>query len=83
MGVLYPSHGACTLKVLDLNVILSFYRVLPLSGLCEELEASAGHNMLEVLSLEVPIGGHASRVHFIGSIIRKVGKVLVKPGGLR
>ena len=39
--------------------------------------------MLEVLSLEVRIGGHASRVHFIGSIIRKVGKVLVKPGGLR
>ena len=62
---------ARTLKVLDLTVSLA--------GLCEELEAMAGHNMLETLSLEVGVDGHEP-VHLIGFIIHNVGKVLVKPG---
>ena len=64
---------ARTLKVLDLTVSL------PLAGLCEELEAMAGHNMLEALSLEVGVDGHEP-VHLIRFIIHNVGKVLVKPG---
>ena len=56
VGIL--SLSACTLKVLDLRVSLYHlnYRVRPLAGLCEELEAMAGHsltNMPEALSLEV------------------------------
>ena len=71
---------ARTLKVLELTVPLcddAFF--LPLAGLCEELEAMAGHNMLEALSFEVEVGGYETE-HFIGSIIQNVEKVLVKPG---
>ena len=64
---------ARTLKVLDLTVSLS------LPGLCEELEALAGHNMLEALSLEVEVDGNETE-DFIGSIIQNVEKVLVRPG---
>ena len=72
------SHSARTLKVLDLTV--SFYSIpLVLVGLCEELEAMAGHNVLEALSLEVQICGYETE-EFIGFIIQKVEKVLVKPG---
>jgi hypothetical protein len=67
------SSGARTLKVLDLAVSL------PIAGLCEELEAMAGHNTLEALSLEVNVDGDETEV-FIGSTIQNVGKVLVKPG---
>jgi hypothetical protein len=71
---------AWTLKVLDLTV--SFYESsvrLPLAGICEELEAMAGHNMLEALSFYVRVNGHEPE-DFIGSRIQKVERVLVKPG---
>ena len=79
MGLLSP--GARTLKVLDLALLLDDNCVsLPLSGLCEELEAMAGHdNMLEALSLEFHVDGF-ERKHFIGSILQDVDKVLAKPG---
>jgi hypothetical protein len=74
---------ACTLKVLDLTVSLQYYErsvPLPLAGICEELEAMAGHyTMLEALSFHVHVDGNET-ADFIGSIIQKVEKVLVKPG---
>ena len=74
------STRARTLKVLELKVSLyDQFISLPLAGLCEELEAMAGHNMLETLSFEVIVDGHESE-NFIGIIIQDVGKVLVKPG---
>ena len=76
--ILFPS--ARTLKVLELTVSLyDESGSLPLAGLCEELEAMAGHNMLEALSIEVNVEGHESE-NSIGTIIQDVGKVLVKPG---
>ena len=39
----------------------------------------AGHNILEVLSFEVEVGGDAKE-DFVGSLIQKVEEVLVKPG---
>ena len=71
------SSSTSTLKVLDLTLFL------PLEGLCEELEAMAGHNILEALCLEVLV--HASVYdhedeEFIGPIIQNVEKVFVKPG---
>ena len=71
------SPNASTLKVLDLTV--SLYDDLPLAGLCDELEAMAGHNVLESLSFEVQVDGDET-VDSIGSIIQKVEKVLIKPG---
>ena len=72
------SPSAHTLKVLDLTV--SLYSVpLPLAGLCEELEAMAGHYALEALSIEVQVDGHETE-DFIGSTIQKVENVLVKSG---
>ena len=68
---------ASTLNVLDLTV--SLYVDLPLAGLCDELEAMAGHNMLEALSFEVRVNGDETE-DAIGSIIQNVEKVLVKPG---
>ena len=78
-GVLSPS--ARTLKVLDLSVLLEGdgLNPLPLAGLCKELEAIAGHNMLEALSFEVRVKYHETE-DFIGSMIQEVEKVLVKPG---
>jgi hypothetical protein len=74
------SPSACTLKVLDLTLSLYDNPVpLPLGGLCEELEAMAGHNVLEALSLEVRIDGRDTH-DVIGSVFKKVGEVLVKPG---
>jgi len=75
---------ACTLKVLDLAVSLQYYQKgsvpLPLAGICEELEAMAGHyTMLETLSFQVHVNG-CETADFIGSIIQKLEKVLVKPG---
>ena len=77
------SLGAGTLKVLNLSVPLhSFGSVRrPLGGFCEELEAMAGHNMLETLSCEVRVlRGLSDAKDFIGSTIRNMEKVLVKPG---
>jgi hypothetical protein len=51
--ILPPS--ARTLKVLGLKVYL-YDDQLYLAGICEELEAMAGDNMLEVLSFEIFIG---------------------------
>ena len=78
VDVLSPS--ACTLKVPDLNVSLYHSRVGSLAGLCEELEAIAGRNMLEALFLEVPINTICHTVDSIGSSIQKVENVLAKPG---
>ena len=78
VGLLSPS--ARTLKVLNLSV--SFHRHfvhLPLAGLCEELEAIAGHNMPEALSFRIHVHCHETE-DCIGSIIQGVEKVLVKPG---
>jgi hypothetical protein len=67
-----------TLKILDLTVSLYSVR-LPLASLCKELEAMAGHNMLEALSLKFDVEGHETE-DFMGSIIQRVEKALVKPG---
>jgi hypothetical protein len=77
VGVLSPS--ARNLKVLSLSIPLYSIGGLPLGGLCEELEAMAGDNMLEVLSCEVCVyPSHTKDI--IGSVIRNVEKVLIKPG---
>jgi hypothetical protein len=74
------SLSARTLKVLDLKLPLyDDSLALQLAGLCEELEAMAGHNMLEALSFQVGINCDGTE-DSIGSIIQKVEKVLVKPG---
>ena len=77
VGVL--STSARTLKVLDLTVPIHQHRVPPLAGLCEELEAMAGHNTLEVLSFEVLVDSNYT-VDSVGSTIQEVENVLVKPG---
>ena len=63
-----------TLKVLHLTTPLLF----PLR-LCEELEAMAGHNVLEALTYAIDIGGRETEDD-IGSILQKVGEILIKPG---
>jgi hypothetical protein len=69
-----------TLKVLNLAVSLyDFSLSLPLAGLCEELEALAGDNILEALSFRVHVNVQET-VDFVGAIIQKVENVLVKPG---
>ena len=74
------SRRARTLKFLDLAVSLYNKRTsVLLGGICEELEALAGHNMLEALSFIVYFDGHETE-DSIGSIIQKVEGVLVKPG---
>ena len=76
--ILFPS--ARTLKVLDLTVSLYDDSVgVPLAWLCEELEAMAGHNMLEVLSFEVQVDDDETE-DFIGPIMQKMEEILVKPG---
>jgi len=69
------SARARTLKVLDLTV--SLYK-FP-GGICEELEALAGHNILEALSFKILVDGFTTE-HTLGSTIQEVEKVLVKPG---
>ena len=73
------SFSARTLKVLDLTLFLYRFSVPPLAGVYEEMEAMAGHNMLETLSFEVKVDGHETE-DFIGSVIQKVDEVLVNPG---
>ena len=71
------SSSSRTLKALDFSV--SVYNDLPLAGICEGLEAIAGHNMLESLSFEVLVDEDESE-DFVGSEVQEVEKVLVKPG---
>jgi hypothetical protein len=77
VGFLSPS--ARNLKVLSLSIPLFSIYDLPLGGLCEELEAMAGDNMLESLSCEVRVDPSDTK-DIIGSIIQNMDKVLVKPG---
>ena len=72
------SSSSRTLKVLDLTVSIYDSVPLPLSGLCEGLEAMAG-NMLEALSFEVHVDDHETE-ESIGSEVQRVEKVLIKPG---
>ena len=74
---LSPSVRRGTLKVLDLTVSLN--NLVFLGGISEELEALAGHNMLEALSFRIYLDGYEAE-DLIGSIIQKVEGVLVKPG---
>ena len=74
------SPSARTLKVLDLTVFLYGGGSVFLGGICEELEALAGQNMLEALSLRVIADSYYETADFIGSTIQKVEGVLVKPG---
>jgi hypothetical protein len=72
------SPTARTLKALDLTVsVYDSPFPLPLEEFCKELEAIAGHNVLETLSLEVKVGHETP--NFVGSIFQKVEEVLVKP----
>ena len=76
------SSSTRTLKVLDLSVFLyDKWSSVYLGGLCEELEALAGHNMLEAMSFKVHhvVDDHETE-DYIGSVIQKVERVLVKPG---
>jgi hypothetical protein len=66
-----------TLKELDL--IVSFYSISRPLGLCEELEAMAGNNMLESFSLEI-LAEIRETEDFIGSTFQKVEGILAKPG---
>ena len=68
-----------TLKVLDLTVALHYRESASLGGLFEELEALAGHNMLEALSFAFQVDDDET-VDSIGSIMQEVEKVLVEPG---
>ena len=74
------STSTRTLKVLDITVSLyDFIIPLPLAGLCEGLEAMAGHNILEALSFEVQVNEQESE-DSVGSDFQKVEEILVKPG---
>ena len=75
------SPSARTLKILELTVPLCYEVDPPLAGLClcRELEAMAGHNVLETLAFQVDVDGDET-ADFIGSRIQKVENVLVKPG---
>ena len=76
VGLLSPS--ARSLKALHLSVFLTDGSVIR-GGICEELKALAGDNMLEALSFKVRVI-FADTVGFVGSIIQKVENVLIKPG---
>ena len=75
------SASAPTLKVLDLSVSFLWDGIL---RTCEELEALAGHNMLEDFKVRVVVGvdltNSTERFRVIGTIFQKVEDVLVKPG---
>ena len=77
----FLSPHAHTLKVLNLKI--PFYPWdsirLPLGGICEELEAMAGHNVLESLSCEIRVYELYSK-DFIGPVIQNIEKVLIEPG---
>jgi hypothetical protein len=74
------SLSACTLKHLDLKVcLLSGFQLLPDPVLWEELDAMAGHNMVEAPSFKAIVDGDETE-DFIGSEFQKVEEALVKPG---
>ena len=57
------SPHARNLKVLDFTVslydeFLDLLLPLPLSGLCNKLEAIVGHNIMEALSFEIDVDGY-------------------------
>ena len=70
---------ARTLKVLDLTVSMFDHVTLQLAGVCEGLEAMAGRNILEALSLEVIVDDRES-MDSIGLDIERVDKLLFEPG---
>ena len=72
------SPSARTLKTLELTIPLC-HDDPPLAGLCEELEAMAGHNVLEALAFRIDIDSDET-ADFMGSRIQKMDEVLVKPG---
>ena len=84
------SPTAYTLKVLHLTSSFFVHRFTifdvstPARQLCEELEAIAGRNVLEALSYTISVGSGENAEDdgddFIGTMIQKVGEVLVKPG---
>ena len=74
------SSSLRTLKVLDISVSIWDSNPLPLAGLCEGLEAMAGHNNLEALSFEVYDVEEQDSEDFIGSEVQRVENVLVQPG---
>jgi hypothetical protein len=77
--VLYSS--ARTLKVLGLSVDNDDGLIhLLFAGFCEDLEAMAGHNILEALSFEAIVEDECDTEDSIGSVLQNVEKVLVKPG---
>ena len=70
-----------TLRVLDLAVGFNYNSIpLRLGFLCEELEAMAGHNILEALSFDLNVDAGGNEAKGVGSIIQEVEKVVVKPG---
>ena len=78
------SPHARNLKVLDFTVslydeFLDLLLPLPLSGLCNKLEAIVGHNIMEALSFEIDVDGHETAI-FVGSMIHNLEMVLVKSG---
>jgi len=76
------SPSARTLQVLDITVLIYSSREAPtLAGLCEELEAMAGHYMLEALSFMFVVCIVLDDTEdFIRTIIQNVEKVLANPG---
>ena len=68
-----------TLKALDISVSIYNCSPLPLAGLCEGLEAMAGHYTLEAFSFELLVDEYLAEDD-IGSEVQRVEKVLVKPG---
>ena len=82
------SPSAHTLKVLEFTGSIHKFSFddsvhLPFEGLCEELEAMAGHNMLEAMSFEVyhdPTISDEDAEDLIGSAFKDVERELVKPG---
>jgi hypothetical protein len=73
------SPSARTLKELDL--IVSLYSVFQPLGLCAELEAMAGNNMLEVFSFGITAEYEGIEAEeMIGSMFQRVEEILVKPG---
>ena len=68
-----------TLKVFELSLSLSYAVCLALTGPGWDFETMAGRNMLEALFCELQVDGNAS-VDVLGSILRRVEEVLMKPG---
>ena len=73
------SSSLRTLKLLHISVSIYDSDPLPLAGLCEGLEAMAGHNTLEALSFEVFVDQHETE-DYIESEVKRVEKVLLQPG---